>query len=322
MSFEDTVHERFKSQDCSVQSTLVFKTAGYSLFPTMKHCVVVLLAFLGLLALSSGAPRVENQSFLRRRLHLLKSHSTAGVPLAIHRNQSNVTLNRFHQTSVTPEDKAMWRKLVGEETSMSLVDGAADTCLPTNAVPFDTDGSIGTIKRKGSTERCGPNCYSLKGVNSKNVLCRNKIVDTADHAHFTYTTVSGSFMLISQVCGMSSGFSSQAGLMVRESLDPDAKSIFLSHSPNQFPSWHFRSMTCVWLALERLPSGDFVGYYLYDETEHGDGICSFADLFPPIAFNGYDFPSKVYVGMTVLKGKHEFNEIHFAVGEAPPETNL
>ena len=218
-------HERFTSQDCSVQSTLVFKTAGYSLFPTMKHCVVVLLAFLGLLALSSGAARVENQ---------FSSSLSPFVEIAFdgwrpscypHRNQSNVMLNRFHQTSVTPEYMAMWRKLIGEETSMSLVDGAADTCLPTNAVPFDTDGSIGTIKRKGSAERCGPKCYSLKGMNSKNVLCRNKIVDTADHAHFTYTTVSGSFMLISQVCGMSSGFSSQAGLMVRESLDPDTKSI-------------------------------------------------------------------------------------------------
>jgi hypothetical protein len=201
---------------------------------------------------------------------------------------------------------------------------------------------IGDTKEKGESTQCGPNCYVLKGSGQDVCFVEDK---RPDAMHFAYTKVSGTFILAAKVCGPSpDNFNSpqaRTGLMIRENLDPTAKNIYLSHTPDYQAEWSYRNETngetfcnsdgspdvpCLWLFLQRLAPGDgpteFVGYYFYDF----DNTCNFQQAtFPPISYTDITFPDEVYVGMAVLSGREnelyesQFNEIHFAENVPPAD---
>ena len=262
-------------------------------------------------------------------------------------------LGDFLSTELGGEDEFMWRELLENSESMSMSMSSETTCptcstncLPNDASPFDIVGStdIGDTKLQGASTRCGPNCYVLKG--SGQDVCETDDEKHPDTLHFSYTKVSGPFILAAQVCGPMSGLSdmplARTGLMIRESLEPMAKNIYLSHSPDAQATWSSRNETngetacdfhgspdvpCLWHFLQRFAPGEgpaeFVGHYFYDE----ENTCKFQEAIDSIEYRDITFPDEVFVGMAVLYGKEnelyesQFNEIHFAV-KVPPANFL
>jgi hypothetical protein len=267
-------------------------------------------------------------------------------------NEHAEVSSRFLFAELAGEDKLMWRELMehpGESISMSKGTHCpicSQNCLPSNASPFDIMGStdIGDTKEKGKSTQCGPNCYVLKG--SGQDVCEDEDRKGPDAVHIAYTKVSGTFILAAKVCGPNPNtFDSpqaRTGLMIRENLDPMAKNIYFSHTPNYQAKWSYRNETngetfcnsdgspdvpCLWHFLQRLAPGvgpaEFVGYYFYDD----DNTCNFQQAtLEPIRYNDIAFPDEVYVGMAVLYGREnelyesQFNEIHFAK-KVPPLRN-
>lgn len=307
----------------------------------MQRIVASILCFLIVLAMAS-AQEDENPKTVLRSLGASKP-----LPLQSSSGEHAEHLSDFLSTELGGEDELMWRELMEHTESMNMsLDTDCPTCskncLPNNASPFAIMGStdIGDTKLKGTITQCGPNCYVLKG--SGQDVCEAEDKKRPDAVHFSYTKVSGPFILAAQVCGPMSAISdmplARTGLMIRESLDPMSKNIYLSHTPDYQANWSFRDETngetycdfhgspdvpCLWHFLQRFAPdegpAEFVGYYFYDF----DNICNFQDAIGSIQYHDITFPDQVYVGMAVLYGKEnelyesQFNEIHFAV-KVPP----
>ena len=142
---------------------------------------------------------------------------------------------------------------------------------------------------------------------------------------FAYKKVSGRhFSLRAKVCGVNcdggDGFDGQfgrTGLMIRESLDPLAKNIFVSHSPNGQADWSYRSeyggatfddfdgspdVPCLWITLER-NNDDFLFSYAYEGQDECDMESEFLE-----DLNGQKtiaMPEDVFVGLAVSTGVKE-----------------
>jgi hypothetical protein len=248
----------------------------------------------------------------------------------------------------------MFRDLLeqGMSHSFSMMSMSMDYshgCLPSDATPFDIQGSIdiGRTGVEGETIRCGPNCYRLKGAGQD--VCRTQdfssITEGPDALHFAYTKVEGPFVLASKVSGTATGDSfdntgPRTGIMVRSSLDPLAQNFFLSHSPELEANWSARhesngptscdfdgspDVPCLYLVIEKFAPGDgdfeLIGYYSYEvDFLEGVNTCSERETIFEVALrdSGDSYPEEVYVGMAVLYGKEsklyesQFKEIHFA----------
>lgn len=308
----------------------------------MQSIVTSFLCVLFVLVVARAQGDENPKNRLRRRLR-------ASKPFSLHSSSGERAehLSDFLSADLGGEDELMWRELMEHSESMSMdLDTDCPTCskncLPNDASPFDIMGStdIGDTRDKGTSFQCGPNCYVLKG--SGQDVCEVEDKKHPDAVHFSYTKVSGPFILAAQVCGPMSAISdmplARTGLMIRESLDPMAKNIYLSHTPDYQATWSSRNETngetscdfhgspdvpCLWHFLQRFAPdegpAEFVGYYFYD---YGN-TCNFQEAIDSIEYNHITFPDEVYVGMAVLYGKENelyeshFNEIHFAV-KVPP----
>jgi hypothetical protein len=306
----------------------------------------VVLIFLSVVALARADENTNTEN-PETGLHRLRASKPFSLQSPTSEHAEFPT--HFLFADLAGDDELLWRDLMehpAESMSMSMdtvCPMCSQNCLPPNASPFDIMGStdIGDTKEKGKSTQCGPNCYVLKG--SGQDVCEDEDRRRPDALHFAYTKVSGPFILAAQVCGpMPEGLDRQyarTGLMIRENLDPMAKNMYLSHTPNYQAKWSYRTETngetfcsgdgspdvpCLWLFLQRLTPGEglteFIGYYFYDF----DNTCNFQQAtFPPIRYNGITFPDEVYVGMAVLYGREnelygtQFNEIHFA-DKVPP----
>ena len=153
---------------------------------------------------------------------------------------------------------------------------------------IDADQDIGDPlyhepEAPGYVSKCGSDCYTVMD-NGDDPPFDPELGDTL---RFAYKEIkSDNFSIRSRVCGVKcdgeedAGQSlhfGRAGLMIRESLDPLARNVFVSHSPYDQVEWTFRpvedgdTMTnwhgshdveCLWITLVR--NGDnFVATYAY-----------------------------------------------------------
>jgi hypothetical protein len=307
----------------------------------MQRIVTSFLCFLYVLTVASAQDDENPKNVLLR----LRASNPFFLQSSLGKHAER--LSDFLSTELGGEDEFMWRELMEHSESMSIsldtvCSKCSNNCLPNDASPFDIMGSadIGDTKLQGTSTQCGPNCYVLKG--SGQDVCEAEDKKNPDAVHFSYTKVSGPFILAAQVCGPRSAFSdmplARTGLMIRESLDPMAKNIYHSHTPDAQATWSSRYETngetscgfhgspdvpCLWHFLQRFAPDEgpteFVGYYYYDD----DNTCNFQEAIDPIKYSDITFPDEVYVGMAVLYGKENelyeshFNDIHFAV-KVPP----
>lgn len=167
----------------------------------------------------------------------------------------------------------------------------------------------------GFARSCGMDCYRVKDSGDDPPFDP----ELGDTLRFAYKKVSGRhFSLRSKVCGVNcdgcDGFDGpfgRTGLMVRESLDPLAKNIFASHSPNGQADWSYRSeygestldgfdgspdVPCLWITLER-NNDDFLFSYAYEGQDECDMEPEFLkDLNGQVTI---DMPDDVFVGLAV-----------------------
>ena len=195
---------------------------------------------------------------------------------------------------------------------------------------IDADQDIGDPlyhepEAPGYVSKCGSDCYTV--MDNGDVPPFDP--ELGDTLRFAYKEIkSDNFSIRSRVCGVKcdgeedAGQSlhfGRAGLMVRESLDPLARNVFVSHSPYDQVEWTFRpveggdTMTnwhgshdveCLWITLVR--NGDnFVATYAYKggeriDNESTDYSCDGLEIGDPIlSFTIKDMSSKVYVGLAV-----------------------
>lgn len=165
---------------------------------------------------------------------------------------------------------------------------------------------------------CGTDCYRVKDSGDDPPFDP----EFGDTLRFAYKEISGRhFSIRSKVCGVGCtkadgyvGLFGRTGLMVRESLDPLSRNIFVSHSPNGQADWSYRSehgglttegfdgspdVPCLWITLER-NDDDFLYSYAYE----GQDACDMdSELLHDL--NGsvtIELPDDVFIGLAVSTG--------------------
>ena len=144
----------------------------------------------------------------------------------------------------------------------------------------------------GFTSKCAQSdCYTLKD-NGDDPPYDPELGDTLRFAYKQIT--SDSFSLSSRVCGVACDGEDKAGiplyfgrvgLMVRDSLDPFARNIFVSHSPMGQAEYSYRNVTggdtfedfdgspdveCLWITLVRDNRNTFSASYAYEGIDSCD----------------------------------------------------
>lgn len=194
-------------------------------------------------------------------------------------------------------------------------------CVNPNIPRFIIDGStdIGDTlqheEKPGITERCGCDCYTLIDGGDDPPFDP----ELGDTQHFAYRKVtSTNFSIKSRTCGVKCyGDDEQltygrVGLEVRQSLDPLAANIFISHKPEAQAEWSWRTeyngtyfsdidgspdVTCLWITLTR--SGNiFTSTYAYDPQLPGEVCESEQDIGLDQQVE-IDMSETVYVGLAV-----------------------
>jgi hypothetical protein len=201
---------------------------------------------------------------------------------------------------------------------------------PTCAVPpttplflIDDNVDIGDIlgyPTPAFARSCGPRCYDVKD-NGDDPPYDPELGDTL---RFAYKEISSTkFMFRAKVCGTNcndrpwtwdSGILGSVGLMVRESLDPFAKNLFVSHEPHSQATWSYRLQTggpatydfdgspdveCLWISLERLSRDVFRFMYNY---EGNDGCTTNEWNLLDTTITIDDMPETVLLGLGVSSG--------------------
>jgi hypothetical protein len=187
---------------------------------------------------------------------------------------------------------------------------------------IDDDVDIGdTMMRPGPAfaAKCGPDCYTVKD-NGDDPPYDPELGDTLRFAYKEVT--SNNFFMRSRVCGISCDGQSDAGmrldfgrtgLMVRDSLDPLARNVFVSHSPDGQADWSYRTVfggesivnmdgspdvPCLWISLTR-DGNEFSASYAYEGSA---GQCDREEIeFPQLSFT-IEMLETVYVGLAVSSG--------------------
>ena len=181
------------------------------------------------------------------------------------------------------------------------------SCVDTDVPRFIIDGSedIGDTlnHRPGITRRCGCDCYTLRDDGD------DPPFDPAegDTQRFAYKKVTSTkFSIKSRTCGVKCHAGQgdpvenltlgRVGLSVRESLDPLAPNVFVSHKPDAqaecIGSDGSPDVPCLWITLRR--DGDkFTSTYAYDhevcEADQDIGLDQEVII---------DMPDTVYVGLS------------------------
>ena len=206
--------------------------------------------------------------------------------------------------------------------SMSYGCEPRSSCVDTDVPRFIIDGSedIGdTLNHKpGITRRCGCDCYTLKDDGDDPPLDP----ELGDTQRFAYKKVTSTkFSIKSRTCGVKC-YAGQGdpvenltfgrvGLSVRESLDPLAPNVFISHKPDAQAEWSWRfldetyfmgsdgspDVPCLWITLRR--DGDkFTSTYAYD-PQMPDEVCEADQDIGLDQEVIIDMPDTVYVGLSV-----------------------
>jgi len=171
------------------------------------------------------------------------------------------------------------------------------SCVDPTVPEFVIDDSqdIGDVllhNGPGFTNKCAqPDCYTLKD-NGDDPPYDPELGDTL---RFVYKEItSESFSLSSRVCGVACDGEDKAGiplyfgrvgLMVRDSLDPFSRNIFVSHSPMGQAEYSYRNVTggdtfddfdgspdvkCLWITLVRDDRNTFSASYAYEGIDSCD----------------------------------------------------
>eukprot|EP00985_Skeletonema_marinoi_P014752 scaffold7522_cov202-Skeletonema_marinoi.AAC.7 len=199
-------------------------------------------------------------------------------------------------------------------------------CVDPNVPRFIVDGSedVGDTLRHepGMTKRCGCDCYTLKD-DGDDPPYDPQFGDTQRFAYRKVTSTN--FSIKSRTCGVKCYGGDnydypivdtltygRVGLQVRESLDPLAASVFISHKPHAQAEWSWREeyngtyspgfdgspdVECLWITLTR-DGNNFNSTYAYDPQAEGE-VCE-SDF--DIGLDQHvviDMPDEVYVGFAV-----------------------
>ena len=141
-----------------------------------------------------------------------------------------------------------------------------------------------------------------------------------DTLRFAYKQItSESFSITSRVCGVTCDGEDEAGiplyfgrvgLMVRDSLDPFARNMFVSHSPHGQAEFSYRNVTggdtfddydgspdveCLWITLVRDDMKTFSASYAYE----GIDSCDRNEIQYPKLSSSIDMDKTVFVGLAV-----------------------
>lgn len=162
-------------------------------------------------------------------------------------------------------------------------------CVDPRVPEFVIDDNVDvgdTLFRPGPAfaARCGPDCYTVKD-NGDDPPFDPELGDTL---RFPYKEVtSNNFSVRARICGVGCDGQADAGarlyfgrtgLMIRDSLDPLARNVFVSHSPDGQADWSYRTVPggesivnmdgspdvlCLWVYLAR-NGNEFSGSYEYE----------------------------------------------------------
>jgi RHS repeat-associated protein len=99
------------------------------------------------------------------------------------------------------------------------------------------DRDIGTVSQPG-TVSYSANTFTI----GMSATTGGGIAGTWDVFHFIYQSLSGDGSIVARVASLQGAQYPQAGVMIRETLNPNAKDVFLYFQPNQ-PRWFYRSTT-------------------------------------------------------------------------------
>ncbi|KAL9190363.1 hypothetical protein ACHAXT_007574 [Thalassiosira profunda] len=256
---------------------------------------------------------------------LLLASSTVGTPrpsksdkLTIHSSMSSDFTRPYHVFHSSKSSKTKSGKSQSNELALSL---DRSPCADPKVPPFVIDGNqdIGDVLLHGGpgfVAECGPDCYTVKD-NGDDPPYDPELGDTL---RFAYKKISRNhFSIRSRVCGVKCDgeedagmqlYFGRVGLMVRETLDPFARNVFVSHSPQGQADWSFRTepgggsivefdgspdVECLWITLAR-DGDEFIGSYAYE----GNDMCSVSEY--EIALHLHfkvDMPETVFLGLAV-----------------------
>jgi Ricin-type beta-trefoil lectin domain len=203
-------------------------------------------------------------------------------------------------------------------------DDDRSACVDANVPEFliDDDENIGdTLLHPGPgfAASCGRDCYIVKDSGDDPPFDP----ELGDTLRFAYKAVtSTTFSIQSLICGVDcdggdgSSYPSfgRTGLMIRESLDPLASNVFVSHSPNGQADWSYRvveggdtilgfdgspDVTCLWINLAR-NENVFSAWYAYEGRTECDRESEFIEHLN-MTF-AVEMPETVYVGLAVSTG--------------------
>jgi RHS repeat-associated protein len=160
-------------------------------------------------------------------------------------NASPVTVNTWSATSITitiPTGAASGHLVVSVAPSMNDSNPVEFT-ITGNPLPggwFDSDigpaGAMGTATYSNRVFTLNSAGTGVGGVNGSST--------TVDGFHFVYQPLSGDGEIVARITGLQSGgWASQAGLMIRESLDEQARNVFLADNAIGSPTLYLYDRT-------------------------------------------------------------------------------
>lgn len=240
-------------------------------------------------------------------------------------------------TKIKPSKAATTKTSKAAKVTKSSKSCERSPCVSSDVPRFIIDGStdIGDTLdplSSGFTTRCGCDCYTVKDSGDDPPFDP----ELGDTQRFAYRKVtSKNFTIKSRTCGVRcygeggqpvsshQHIYGRVGLEVRESLDPLAANVFVSHKPGEQAeySWrkkysgdHFLGMDgspdvdCLWITLKR-DGSKFTSSYAYDPMLP-DEVCESKLFLEHIRLEvDIDMSDTVYVGLAVSSevytGEHD-----------------
>mmetsp|Transcript_9212 Transcript_9212/g.15135 ORF Transcript_9212/g.15135 Transcript_9212/m.15135 type:complete len:325 (-) Transcript_9212:106-1080(-) len=291
----------------------------------------------------ASTPSLTNRE-LKADIELMSNGSPDGSITMSYETSAKSTKTKSAKTSSSKTGKAKATK--SHSYSMSYGPGCKRSdCVDPEVPRFIIDGStdIGDTllhdEKPGTTKRCGCDCYTLEDGGDD----PDFDPELGDTQHFAYRKVtSTNFSIKSRTCGVKCyGEEGQltygrVGLEVRQSLDPLAANIFISHKPHAQAEWSWRKeyngtyfsgsdgspdVKCLWITLTR--NGNiFKSTYAYDpqmpneecESDFDIGLDQLVEIdMSETVYVGLAVSSEVYsgAGSSCVFTKADFESIEF-----------
>ena len=274
-------------------------------------------AFVVVLSIALGAVVESHEEENHKMIRRLRNHDGA-----TDKNKQIETLKDMlvlEWDKVLADDERMDTLIMSMSMSMDYEDKSS--CVPPDVPEFVIDDNVNigdTLFHPGPgfARKCGSDCYTVKDSGDD----PDFDPELGDTLRFAYKRVSSNnFSIRSRVCGTvcdgNDGYSGQfgrTGLMVRESLDPLARNIYASHSPNGQADWSYRTepgalwvfgadgspdVPCLWITLERA-ANQFTFSYAYEggDDKHSCELDDVLDLTQTVTI---EMPKDVFVGLGV-----------------------